>query len=56
MKKKYSRLFFYIGMNLEEKLFFRRGECKPPGWKIINWLVLCKIKNFITVDRVIRQC
>jgi hypothetical protein len=57
MKKKYPRLFSYIGMNLnfEDKILFRRGECKPPCRKIIDWLVLCKIKNFITLDQVIRQ-
>jgi hypothetical protein len=38
MKKKYPRLFSYIGMNLnfKDKIFFRRGECKPPCRKIIN--------------------
>jgi hypothetical protein len=34
-------------MNLisRTKFFFRRGECKTSGWKIINWLVSCKTKR-----------
>ena len=38
MMKKYPGLFSYIGMNLnfEDEIFFRRGECKTSGRKIIN--------------------
>jgi hypothetical protein len=38
MTKKYSGLFYYIGMNLisRMKFVFGRGECNTSGRKIIN--------------------